>query len=250
MRIKILFYLLSLVILSQAQEDSIACEPIDTTHYYQGFFIQAHVAPFFTHNLYTRTSINDYTNPINPNSLTTEHPAYLVGVNVGYQTRDWVALVGLHYSERTADYKLVEDREIIVGDDTNVVEVEVNYVNRYQDINIPISFGYLTSFGRWSLAIKAGVYFSFNIFNDGYTYDFDKKEVIRLEENFAPFLVSYSLNAALKYKISNKWKVYAEPYYISGINSMWSSSPIYAWKQIHYGLAVGVEYSIKDLNPR
>lgn len=246
MKINFLIFFIVLTPFLMAQDDSLEIELVDTNTYYSGFILQAHAAPFLTTNLYARTNINDYSNPINPKSLTEEHPAYLVAVNFGYVSNDWIALTGIHFTDRSADYTLVEDREIIVGDDTNTVEVEISYLNTYQDIHFPLSFGYITNFGKWSLAIKAGVYFSVNLAKDGYTYDFSKKEIIRLEENFSSFLVSYSLDASLKYQFSEKLGVYIEPYYISGINSIWKESPVYAWKQIHYGIAVGLEYNIND----
>jgi len=227
-----------------AQQDSLEINTLDTNSYHTGFIIQAHIAPFLTTNLYTKTIIDDYSNPINPNSLNKEHPTYLTGVNFGYNDKDWLVLTGLHFTNRSSDYHLEENSEIISGDDTSIVTTVVDYTNKYQDLHIPLSFGYITYFNKWILAVKAGIYFSINLKNDGYTYDFKEKKLILLNENLSTFLVSYTIDASLKYQFGEKTAVFFNPFYISGINSMWKESPVYAWKQIHYGLSIGLEYHI------
>jgi len=244
MKFKLLIFFLIIGQALFAQQDTLEIEDIDTNSYYSGFFVQAHCAPFFTSNLYTKTIIDSYTNPVNPNNLEKEQVSSLLGINLGYLSKDWIVLTGIHFTHRKSDFHLEETQEIISGDDTSTTTISIDYLNQYQDIHIPLSFGYITNFNKWSLAIKAGIYFSVNLKNDGYTYDFKEKELINLNENFSTFLVSYSLDASLKYQYNKRWSIFFNPFYISGINSMWKESPIYAWKQIHYGLSIGLEYNI------
>jgi len=242
------FLIIGFVIFVQlgfAQNDSLYTEQEDTNTYYSGLMLQVFSGPLFTNNLYTKTNLNHYSNPIDPKSLNTERISYLLGVNIGYLSQDWVFSTGIHFSDRSADYTLIENKEIIQGEDTNTVQLTVNYINRYKDLHIPLSVGYVSHWNRWILTIKTGIYLSINVFNDGYTYDFQTKELIILNDNLSKFLVSYSLDASLKYQLNSKLGVFVEPYYISGMNTMWKDSPVYAWKQIHYGLTLGLEYFIK-----
>lgn len=226
--------------------DSIEIEQPDTNHYYQGFFIQAMAAPYFTSNVFTRTNINDYNNPVDMASLYTEKPSYIMAVNFGYTAKDWLVHTGIQYTKTSSDFCLVEARDVIVGNDTSTVDVQTEWVNRYEYLHVPLAFGYVMHYNHWTADIKAGMYFSFNLSKEGYTYDFSKKELILLEENFNPVLISFSLGANLKYQFTNRFRIFLEPYYISGINSIWKSSPVYAWKQIHYGASIGFEYLLGE----
>ena len=227
-------------------EDSLYIEPIDTNQYYSGFIIQAHSSPFFTTNFFSMPKTRDYTNPIDPEDMYTEYSGYMVGLNLGYTTKDWLVISGINFSKHSANFSVTESKEIIVGNDTTITPITTSSLNDYQNIQIPVSFGYVNYFGNWALTIKAGLFFSINLINDGYTYDFKNKEIVELKDNFSPVLISYSLSASLKYQLSKKLRVFVEPYYISGVNSIWPDSPIYAWKQVHYGAALGIEFLINN----
>ncbi len=246
MRINLFILLIITTQLLFAQTDSLKNNPADTTKYYNGLIVQIQAAPIFTNNLYTRTNLDDYSNSINPSSLNKEHISYLIGANIGYISKDWLIITGLHFTNHSSDFHLKEEKEIISNNDTNTTIIKINYTNRSQNLSIPLSFGYITNINKWSLAIKAGIYFDICLTYDGYTYDFKEKELINLEDNFSTFLISYSIDAALKYQFNNKIGLFLNPFYISGINSMWKNSPVYAWKQIHYGLSIGIEYRINN----
>jgi predicted porin len=79
---------------------------------------------------------------------------------------------------------------------------------------------------------------------EGLTYDYKKKDVIDIKDNYNKLQMSYSLSANLKYQLTEKLNLFVEPYYNSGINSIWKDSPVYAWKRISYGVFLGVEYLI------
>ncbi len=231
-----------MVLFSFAQEDSLGIEPIDTNHYYSGFFIQAQSSPYFSNNFYARTKTGDYQDPIDIENMYNEYSGYTVGMSFGYTSKDWLVLTGLQFSKRASEFNVTEQKQLIVSQDTTDLNLETHFVNRYHQLNIPISFGYVNYLGHIELVIKAGLSLGLNVINDGYTYNFEDKEVILLKENAAPIIVSYMLSANIKYLINNRLRIFAEPYYISGINSIWKNSPIYAWKQIHYGCSFGVEY--------
>ncbi len=231
------------VLVSFGQEDSLGIEPIDT-NYYSGFFVQVYSSPYFSNNFYARTQTNDYQDPIDIQNMYTEYFGYTAGLSFGYTARDWLLVTGLLYSKRAAEFNVLEQKQLIVGQDTTDLILKTHFINQYRQLNIPISFGYVSYFGRVELAIKAGVSIGVNLINDGYTYDFKNKDVILLKENAAPINISYTLSANVKYLINDRFRIFAEPYYMSGINSIWKDSPIYAWKQVHYGCSFGIEYLI------
>ena len=192
---------LSLYSQDEFDEDSLYTEPIDTNHYYSGFIIQAHSSPFFTSNFFSMPKTRDYTNLIDPEDMYTEYSGYMAGLNFGYTTKDWLVVSGINFSKHSANFSVTEQKELIVGNDTTIIPITTSALNEYQNIQIPISFGYVNNFGKWALTIKAGLYLSINIMNDGYTYDFKNKEIIELKDNFSPVLLSYSLSASIKYQL-------------------------------------------------
>jgi len=236
--------LVSLIVFSQ--EDSLDIEPIDTNTYYSGFIVQLQTAPYFSNNFYTRTDLSEYINDIDPKSMYQEQAGYIVGLNLAYVTTEWSLKTGLHYSKHNSLFSLTEEKDIVVGQDTSSQDIETSYMNKYQYLHVPIIFGYVSNWGKWSLTVNAGVFLSFNLVNDGLTYDFKKREIISLNENFNNFSVAYTLSANIKYPIDKNLRIYIEPYYISGINSIWEESPIYAWKQMHYGVALGIEFLLNN----
>lgn len=229
---------------AQTEEEGTVCcggtstidEEPDTNHYRTGFYLQAKFSPVLTYNVFTSTTIETYNGTVDPKTMYTERMSYVPSLNLGYASR-YVDLnlgfVYLFYTERF----LVNNY-----DSTQLKNYGYSRTNTYQYLCLPLTVAYVIHLNRFRMNLGAGFLLGINLQKDGLTYDFAKKEVIDLDDNFSPVNFSMHLSLATHYELNSKLTIFAEPFYTTGVSSIWESNPIYAWKRSHVGVFLGLQY--------
>ena len=189
--------------------------------------------PLFYNSMYTSTTLTQY-GGIQPQELTKSNMGYVLGTQVAYITNNWLFQSGLLYSSITENFEF--------NDTSDNITTHINKNNQYRYLNVPINVGYIINSTHFSFEIKSGITFGINIYKEGLTYDFAIKKIIPLDANFTTLELQYSISTVIKYRLSNTINIIAEPFYTSGINSLWDETPFFAWKRIRYGCYLGIEF--------
>jgi len=211
------------------------------TNNFKGFSIELLASPLFYNNMYTKTTLTRYYGTA-PEEMSKSKIGQIFGFKAGYINNNWLYQSGILYSSFKEEFSTVDTNYL----NSDTILTNISKTNTYQYIYIPLNIGYVSNYKKFTFIISAGVNLGFNIYNEGLSYDFSIKKQIPLYKNYNWFEFQYSLSATIKYRLTDQLNLIAEPFYNSGMNSLWKESPIFAWKRIQYGCYIGIEFLIRD----
>jgi len=117
--------------------------------------------------------------------------------------------------------------------------------NRYRYIEIPVMLGYEFRFKNLGVEVSTGVSFGFRVNSSGKFLD-SKNELIDINTENSPYsnsMMNYILIVGVKYHLTNRLSVIAQPIYKTNINSIFTSGQSTSYN--NFGLNVGLNYTIK-----
>ncbi|MCU0351567.1 MAG: hypothetical protein MUF43_12195, partial [Flavobacterium sp.] len=120
---------------------------------------------------------------------------------------------------------------------SQLVQNEVNTLNRYHWISVPLSFGYRFQFGNYAVTPRIGTQFDFGIASQSSTFpgvDSIGKQLFEPNK----FIVSYSFQLELRRQFG-AWHVFVNPYYRSAISPTISDA-LLERKYRAWGAQIGV----------
>ena len=240
-----LSYFLILIRLSaQNSTDATNVNSHDTSNF-KGYSIEILGSPLFYNNMYTKTTLTQYKGT-SPEKMSNSKIGYLTGFRAGYINNNWLYQSGIIYSTFQESFNTTDTSYLSNKDTNNIIVTNITKDNFYQYLYVPLEIGYINKIKKITLIIKAGVNLGFNIYKEGLTYDFSVKKQIPLYDNYNGFEFQYSLSATIKYQLNDNINLIAEPFYTSGMNSLWKESPVFAWKRNQYGCYLGIEFLIRE----
>lgn len=235
------FFLIAIFKLSAQNEISIDSTYFGNKTSFKGFSIEILASPLFFNNMYTKTTLTQYKGT-SPEDMSKSKIGQLFGFKAGYINNNWLSQSGILFGTFKEEFNTVDTSYI--NNDTIITKITKD--NAYQYLYLPLNIGYISNYKHFTFILKAGVNLGFNIHNEGLTYDFSIKKQIPLYDNYNWFEFQYSLSATVKYHLTDRLNLIAEPFYTSGTNSLWKESPIFAWKRIQYGCYIGIEFLIPE----
>jgi len=117
--------------------------------------------------------------------------------------------------------------------------------NRFRYIEIPLMFGYEFRFKNLGVELSTGVSFGFRVNSSGKFLD-SNNELININQSNSPYsntMMNYLLSIGVKYHLTNRFSIIAQPTYKTNISSLFSSGTTTSYN--NFGLNVGLNYIIK-----
>jgi hypothetical protein len=117
--------------------------------------------------------------------------------------------------------------------------------NRFRYIEIPLMVGYEFRFKNLGLEVSTGVSFGFRVNSSGKFLD-SNNELIDINKSNSPYsntMMNYLLSVGVKYHLTNRFSIIAQPTYKTNISSLFSSGATTSYN--NFGLNVGLNYTIK-----
>ncbi|MBN2668235.1 MAG: hypothetical protein JXR60_03315 [Bacteroidales bacterium] len=210
--------------------------------FYTGWMIELKASPLFTFNSYTKTQYESYTHEVSPNNMYDPQMSVISHLGLAYYGKNWGIHSGLSYFPLKENFVVYESNSKLVGVDSLTTIDRIKGVNTYNYLSIPLTVSYVIYLKRFQIDLRAGLQFNVSVSKDGLTYDFKEKKVIDLADNYQAFQAALAIGMGLRYVVKDNFFIVVDPFYITGINSIWKDSPIYAWKRSHIGAMVGIAY--------
>ncbi len=119
--------------------------------------------------------------------------------------------------------------------------------NRFRYIEIPAMVGYEFRFKNLGVEVATGVSLGFKVNSSGKFLDSDNN-LIDINPSNSPYtntMMNYILTVGVKYHISNRFSVIAQPIYKTNLNSIIKSGIGSDVRYSSFGMNVGVNYIIK-----
>ncbi|MCA1761593.1 MAG: hypothetical protein LC664_01140 [Flavobacteriales bacterium] len=123
---------------------------------------------------------------------------------------------------------------------------QVNHINRYTFIDIPVTAGYNYDLGRWSLALEAGVLFNVRLRSTGSMLD-SEGVVVRIENTnmfHSRLGLSYTGSVRIGYQSGTRTMLYIQPgvrYMPGSLTERGIQKQTYAL----YGINAGISYRLR-----
>jgi hypothetical protein len=140
---------------------------------------------------------------------------------------------------------------LIIGIDSTYItvfeeiEMEEYSENRYQHFEVPLIFGYQTSFGKFNLEFGAGVSFGY-VFKANATLPNAQLnnliEVNEKSEMLRKFNINYIVQAGIKYRFQETWSIWIRPTYKRNVNSIFEKDYPVEQKFSTFGLQTGIHF--------
>ena len=119
--------------------------------------------------------------------------------------------------------------------------------NRFRYIEIPAMVGYEFRFKNLGIEVATGVSLGFRVNSSGKFLDSDNN-LVDINPSNSPYtntMMNYILTVGVKYHISNRFSVIAQPIYKTNLNSLIKSGIASDVRYSSFGMNVGVNYIIK-----
>ena len=119
--------------------------------------------------------------------------------------------------------------------------------NRFRYIEIPAMVGYEFRFKNIGLEVATGVSLGFRVNSSGKFLDSDNN-LVDINPSNSPYtntMMNYILTVGVKYHISNRFSVIAQPIYKTNLNSLFESGLGSDTRYSSFGVNVGMNYIIK-----
>jgi hypothetical protein len=119
--------------------------------------------------------------------------------------------------------------------------------NRFRYIEIPAMVGYEFRFKNVGLEVATGVSLGFRVNSSGKFLDSDNN-LVDINPSNSPYtntMMNYILTVGVKYHISNRFSVIAQPIYKTNLNSLFESGLGSDTRYSSFGVNVGMNYIIK-----
>ena len=145
----------------------------------------------------------------------------------------------IHHSDTT--YKWV------TTDSMYYEHLEIYAQNRFRYIEIPAMVGYEFRFKNLGIEVATGVSIGFRVNSSGKFLD-SKNNLVDINPSNSPYtntMMNYILTVGVKYHLSNRFSVIAQPIYKTNLNSIIKSGFGSDVRYTSVGLNVGVNYIIK-----
>lgn len=201
------------------------------------------------------------------------------GLQINYQYKNWVISSGINYTTLSEklnyqmNYKTIDPDggyydidtawAMIYDMDQNLVPMIIGYettwvdeykyevynvenINEYNYLEIPISLGYRFNMNRFSICPTAGMSFGFLYSASGNLPQIDSLRFSPLDKNSEYLQKSISnINFALsfEYSITPNYGIYIKPFYKQGLKSIYTNYPLSA-KYMNAGVKFGINIYI------
>jgi len=161
-----------------------------------------------------------------------DEPEYILGASADLKLSEhFVASVGLDFSSLRTGYNYTAQASIgspSTDEQLNLFDLEYKYKLHYYSINLPISLGYIYTFGQVHYRVDVGVYNSINIAG---RYEYRRTAIIKDQANYDKFK-----------ELGYDFEYYINPYKEEGKMTKTSSSVIYYLSDLGARLSIGATY--------
>jgi hypothetical protein len=145
----------------------------------------------------------------------------------------------IHHSDTTYNW--------VTTDSMYYEHLEIYAQNRFRYIEIPAMVGYEFRFKNFGIELATGVSIGFRVNSSGKFLD-SKNKLVDINPSNSPYtntMMNYILTVGVKYHLSNRFSVIAQPIYKTNLNSIIKSGFGSDVRYTSVGLNVGVNYIIK-----
>ena len=145
----------------------------------------------------------------------------------------------IHHSDTTYNW--------VTTDSMYYEHLDIYAQNRFRYIEIPAMVGYEFRFKNLGIEVATGVSIGFRVNSSGKFLD-SKNNLVDINPSNSPYtntMMNYILTVGVKYHLSNRFSVIAQPIYKTNLNSIIKSGFGSDVRYTSVGLNVGLNYIIK-----
>jgi len=135
----------------------------------------------------------------------------------------------------------------VTKDSLYMEHLEIYAKNRFRYIEIPAMVGYGFRFKNLTLELSTGVSFGFRVNSSGKFFD-SQNNLVDINPSNSPYsntMMNYILSIGLKYHITNRLSLIAQPNYKTNLNSIIKSGIGSDVRYSSYSVNLGINYIIK-----